>query len=227
MAPAQVPKNAPPLAANFFSALEQAFFVHNLQMRGAFAARQNHRRQARQDLRGDARRRVRRPGGRASRRALRSLPEWRECRFSSCPVERVPALSRSEIESAVTRSRLPAARLQQILFVESGGRRGPSSLRRVLRRLRARLSRSLKCVVAFTMARARLPGSLGLEDSRADEHRFGAELQHQRGVGGSGDAAGGKIRHGQLAVLAPLTRPARAARPVPSPRAPILLRPAW
>src|SRR5690242_5771073 len=39
----------------------------------------------------------------------------------------------------------------------------------------------------------------GLENSGADENGFGAKLHHKRGVGGSGDAAGGKIRHGKLA----------------------------
>ena len=32
-------------------------------------------------------------------------------------------------------------------------------------------------------------GIAGLEDARADEYGFGAELHHERGVGGSGDAA--------------------------------------
>src|SRR5580692_708965 len=39
------------------------------------------------------------------------------------------------------------------------------------------------------------------EDSRADEDGFCAQLHHERGVGGSGDAAGGKVWHGELAGL--------------------------
>ena len=49
------------------------------------------------------------------------------------------------------------------------------------------------------------------EDARSDEHRFGAELHHQRRIGRSGDAARREIRHRQLAVLAPPIPPVRAA----------------
>src|SRR5438309_8886655 len=41
-------------------------------------------------------------------------------------------------------------------------------------------------------------GGIFHEDARADEDSFGAELHHQRRVGGGGDASGGEIRHGQL-----------------------------
>jgi len=37
------------------------------------------------------------------------------------------------------------------------------------------------------------------EDSGSDEDGFGAELHYQRGVGGGGDASGGKIGDGELA----------------------------
>ena len=52
------------------------------------------------------------------------------------------------------------------------------------------------------MARARAVRIVGFEDARADEHRLGAQLHHQRGVGRSRDAARREVRHRQLAVLA-------------------------
>ena len=48
-------------------------------------------------------------------------------------------------------------------------------------------------MVASTIALARGAGSSRLEDARADEHAVGAELHHERGVGGRGDAAGGEV----------------------------------
>ena len=45
-------------------------------------------------------------------------------------------------------------------------------------------------------------GVAGLEDARADEDGFGTELAHQGGVGGRGDAAGGKVGHRQFAGAA-------------------------
>ena len=76
----------------------------------------------------------------------------------------------------------------------------------------ARTLGSSKCVVAITMALARASASARSavslrssgsdsalhEDARADEHGLGAKLHHQRGVGGSGDASGGEVRHRQL-----------------------------
>ena len=38
IAPAQVPKNAPPFVGEFFQRVEEAFFLHYFQVRGAFAA---------------------------------------------------------------------------------------------------------------------------------------------------------------------------------------------
>ena len=38
IAPAQVPKNAPPFAGEFLQRVEEAFFLHHFQVRGAFAA---------------------------------------------------------------------------------------------------------------------------------------------------------------------------------------------
>src|SRR4051812_11805933 len=52
--------------------------------------------------------------------------------------------------------------------------------------------------------RAGALGILGLEDAGADEHAFGTELHHQRGVGGCRDAAGGEVDDGQLALLGDL-----------------------
>ena len=46
-----------------------------------------------------------------------------------------------------------------------------------------------KCVVASTIARARLRRVAALEDAGADEHGLRAELHHQRGVRRGGDAA--------------------------------------
>ena len=46
--------------------------------------------------------------------------------------------------------------------------------------------------------------------------RTRAELHHERGVGGRGDAAGGEVDDGQLARPCHLS-PARTARPAPSP----------
>src|ERR1019366_5667282 len=40
----------------------------------------------------------------------------------------------------------------------------------------------------------------GLEDAGADEDGLGAELHDERGVGGSGDATGGGVGHGELTV---------------------------
>ena len=75
---------------------------------------------------------------------------------------------------------------------------------------------SLKWVVAMTMARGAGDGLFALhgvvldverrgallhEDAGADEDGLGAELHHQGGVGGGGDAAGGEVGHGQLAGL--------------------------
>ncbi len=39
------------------------------------------------------------------------------------------------------------------------------------------------------------------ENARADEDSFGAELHDERGVGRSGDAAGGEVGHGEFAVF--------------------------
>ena len=55
-------------------------------------------------------------------------------------------------------------------------------------------SGSCQCVVASTIAARARRRVLGLEDARADEHAFGAELHHQRGVGRRGDAAGAEQR---------------------------------
>src|ERR1035441_3929069 len=41
----------------------------------------------------------------------------------------------------------------------------------------------------------------GFEDAGAHEDGLGAELHDERGVGGSGDAAGGEVRHREFAVL--------------------------
>ena len=63
---------------------------------------------------------------------------------------------------------------------------------------------SRKWVVASTIAFARVCGVVGLEDARADEHRLGPELHHERGVGGCGDATGAGQRHSQPARLGDL-----------------------
>ncbi len=42
-------------------------------------------------------------------------------------------------------------------------------------------------------------GGIFHEDAAADEDGFGAELHHERCVGGCGDASGGEVWHGQLA----------------------------
>ena len=42
IAPAQVPKNAPPFAAKSFERVEEAFLGHHLQLRAALAARKNY-----------------------------------------------------------------------------------------------------------------------------------------------------------------------------------------
>ena len=39
-----------------------------------------------------------------------------------------------------------------------------------------------------------------LEDAGADEHAVGAQLHHERGVGGRGDAAGGEVDDRQAPV---------------------------
>ena len=39
-----------------------------------------------------------------------------------------------------------------------------------------------------------------LENAAAHEYALGAQLHHQRGVGGSGDAAGSEVHHGQAAA---------------------------
>ena len=70
--------------------------------------------------------------------------------------------------------------------------------------------RRAKWVVASTMALARARGVVALEDARADEHRLGAELHHERGVGRGGDAAGAEQRHRQLAGLGDLLHERRA-----------------
>src|SRR4051812_26941222 len=44
----------------------------------------------------------------------------------------------------------------------------------------------------------------GLEDAGADEDALGAELAHERGVGGGGDAARGEEHHRELAELGDL-----------------------
>ena len=59
-------------------------------------------------------------------------------------------------------------------------------------------------------------GVLGLEDPRADEVALGAELHHQRGVGGGRDPAGAEERDGQPAALGDLADDLE--------RSPVLLR---
>ena len=56
-------------------------------------------------------------------------------------------------------------------------------------------------MVASTIARARRARVLALEDPRADEVALGAELHHQRRVGGGRDAPGAEQRHGEPAAL--------------------------
>ena len=69
------------------------------------------------------------------------------------------------------------------------------------RETRAMMSASSKCVVASTIAFARLAGSPLLKMPRADEHAVAAELHHERGVRGRRDAAGREVHDRQLAVL--------------------------
>ena len=57
-----------------------------------------------------------------------------------------------------------------------------------------------------------------LEDAAADEHRLGAELHDERGVGRGGDPAGAEERDGQLAALGDLGDERRPGRAAPSPR---------
>ena len=117
--------------------VEEAFFRHDFQMSGAFAAGKNDAVQIRRDPPGGGQTRARRPDDRASWRGLRNLPEWPECRFS-CQFKRHYDRDNAIYgpSSAIT-SRGSAADPSP----RAGGRRGPSWLRRVLRRLRGRFSR--------------------------------------------------------------------------------------
>ena len=60
---------------------------------------------------------------------------------------------------------------------------------------------SRKCVTASTIARARGAGSPLLKIPEPTKHAVGAELHHQRRVGGRRDAAGGEEDDGQAAQL--------------------------
>jgi len=44
-------------------------------------------------------------------------------------------------------------------------------------------------------------GIAALENAGADENSFSAEFANERGIGGRGDASGGKIGNGELAGL--------------------------
>ncbi len=61
-------------------------------------------------------------------------------------------------------------------------------------------------------------GVLALEDARADEDRFRAELAHEGRVGRGGDAAGAEVRHGQRTELGGLLHHVVAAHAAPWPR---------
>ncbi len=65
----------------------------------------------------------------------------------------------------------------------------------------ARISGSLKCVVASTIARARGAGSCGLVDPRSDEHAVDAQLHHQRSVGRRREPARREVHDRQSALL--------------------------
>src|SRR5580704_16617242 len=87
---------------------------------------------------------------------------------------------------------LPAASLQQIFRIELAHVEPAHVL--------AELFGSFEhCLRIFEMGgrfddgSGALFGIGGLENSRSDENRFGAQLTHQSGVGGRSDTAGGKI----------------------------------
>src|SRR5215467_297167 len=96
---------------------------------------------------------------------------------------------------------LPAARLQQVRFLELGGLDARHRLAELLGDAREH--------VGILVVRGGLHDGAGprgrirgLEDPGADEHRLGAELHHESGVGGSGDAARREVRHRQVPALA-------------------------
>src|ERR1017187_9047521 len=57
----------------------------------------------------------------------------------------------------------------------------------------------------------------GLKDAGANEDGLGAELHDERGVGGSGDAAGGEVGHGELTVAGPPFDALRSDLKMPEP----------
>src|SRR3954452_16444217 len=99
-----------------------------------------------------------------------------------------------------TTTRLPAAVLEQPVLAQcadlDAGHGGAEAA--------ACVGEALGIVVVRRGLDDRLAGALrilGLEDARADEHALGAELHHQRGVGGGGDAAGGEVHDWELACF--------------------------
>src|SRR5437763_2484460 len=95
---------------------------------------------------------------------------------------------------------LPAAGLDQSLLAE----RGDLDPRHRRAEVAGGAGHALPVVVVRGGLDDRRGGALrvlGLEDPRAHEHALRAELHHQRGVGGGGDAAGGEVDHREPALL--------------------------
>ena len=154
--------------------------VEQPELRRALAARAAPGRRRRSRSAGGAHERARR--GRAPRaraRAPRSRPGARARRCASTLTTRAPRTARSRRE-------------RRDLEPRASPRRGPCSPRRAS-------PASCQCVIASTIARARRAGSSRQEDAAADEDRLGAERHAQRRVGRRRDAAGGEVRHRQLA----------------------------
>src|SRR5690348_16659615 len=93
----------------------------------------------------------------------------------------------------------PAARLEQIFFFELADVEALHGLAEFVRGFE-----DFFCVLIIGGGIDDGLGALrrvaGFENAGADKDGFRSKLQYERGVRRSGDAAGGKIRHGQLAV---------------------------
>ena len=225
--PAQVPNTGFPAAMCAAMGFEQAGRSQQLALRGAFATWAGSRdRSNRRNPRPRAAASTARRGDPAWRRVRRTRPCTARMPVTPCFAASTPADSSFEMYSTATTITVPVLSDVPAPRCFSLPAEPASRMRRAGRHSpRAAMMVSISSSLMPTMASPKLVGQLGqqlgvlivghrlddgggplgrvagLEDARAHEHALGPQLHHQGGIGRGGHAAGGKVHHGQTAMV--------------------------